>query len=101
MGLLVEHKEKPKEVPLLLHWHMQFFLANNDACLVEHEEQPKEVPLLLQWHMQFFLINNEACQFPTCSFSSDQVLHLCFYPCGVSNHDHHHHNHPHPLRQQR
>jgi hypothetical protein len=47
-GLLVEHKDHPKEVPLLLQWNVLFFLANNDACLVEHKKHPKEVPLLLQ-----------------------------------------------------
>jgi hypothetical protein len=54
------------------------FFANIDACLVEHKEHPKEVHLLLQWHLQFFLANDEACLFRTCSFSLVQVVHLCF-----------------------
>jgi hypothetical protein len=73
-----EHKDHHKEVPLLLQWHLQFFFANNDACLVEHKEHLKEVSLLLQWHLQLLIVNNEACLFRTCSFSSDQVPHLCF-----------------------
>jgi hypothetical protein len=32
----------------------------------------------LQWHLQFFLAYIEACIFLTYSFSSVQVLHLCF-----------------------
>jgi hypothetical protein len=34
----------------------------------------------LHWHLQFFLAYIEACFFLTCSFSSDQVLYLCFSP---------------------
>jgi hypothetical protein len=36
-----------------LQWHLQFFVANNDACLGEHKDHSKEVPLLLQWHPVF------------------------------------------------
>jgi hypothetical protein len=32
----------------------------------------------LQWHLQFFLAYIEACPFLTCSFSSNQVLYVCF-----------------------
>jgi hypothetical protein len=49
-----------------------------DACLVEHKEHPNEVPLLLQWHLQLLLANDQACLFQMCSISSDQVPHLCF-----------------------
>jgi hypothetical protein len=43
-----EHKDHHKEVSLLLQWHLQFFIANNDACQWEHKDRYKEVPLLLQ-----------------------------------------------------
>jgi hypothetical protein len=43
-----EHKDHHKEVSLLLQWHMQFFVANNDVCLWEHKDHSKKVPLLLQ-----------------------------------------------------
>jgi hypothetical protein len=64
---------------------LQFFVANNDACPCEHKDHSKEVPLLLQWHLQFFLAYIEACPFLTCSFSSDQVLYLCFSPSDKLN----------------
>jgi hypothetical protein len=40
-----EHKDHHKEVSLLLQWHLQFFIANNDACLWEHKDHSKEVPV--------------------------------------------------------
>jgi hypothetical protein len=40
-----EHKDHHKEVSLLLQWHMQFFIANNDPCIWEHKDHSKEVPV--------------------------------------------------------
>jgi hypothetical protein len=54
-----EHKDHHKEVS-------QFLVAKNDACVWEHKHHSKEVPLLLQWHLQFFLTYItyiEACLF--------------------------------------